>query len=206
MILSEQQSKWIFKKIKKMKSVSGEPVTEADIINWCHSINVINSLELDETEVAKGCDLSKYKIDNQFKDLILPYQVTFKGEDQQANLLADAYQDYASNPSIKDAKVLNPEDFNDTSDAIMAAFRKSANMVMVETLKGTEALDSYYKREAHDGRTFAAQPGQGWVPVELKVNVAKPRFMSEDSNWVFEEWFSAILRQLKGGKAPSSGE
>lgn len=185
-----------------MKSVSGNPVTEQDILNWCHSINTINSLELDETEVAKGCDLSKYKIDNYFKDLVLPYQVTFKGEAQQANLLADAYEEYSAGEGIKGAKVLKPEDFNDISDAIMAAFRKSSNMVMVETLKGTEALDNYYKREAHDGKTFAAQPGQGWVPVELKVNVAKERFMSEDSNWVFEEWFSAILRQLKGGQTP----
>lgn len=200
MILSEEQSKWIFNKIMKMKSVGGAPVSEQDILNWCHSINTINSLELDETEVAQGFDLSKYKIDNQFKDLILPYQVTFKGEDQQANLLSDVYANYGMTETIKGAKVLKPEEFNDISDAIMAAFKKTANFTMVENLKSTESLDSYYKRESHDGRTFAAQPGQGWVPVELKVNVAKARFMSEDSNWVFQEWFSTILRQLKGGK------
>lgn len=200
MILSKEQSKWIFNKIRKMKSVGGEPVSEQDILNWCHTINRINSLELDETEVAQGFFLDKYKIDNQFKDLILPYQVTFKGEDHQANLLSDDYFEYGATNRIEGGKVLNPEEFNDISDAIMAAFKKTANFVLVENLKGTESLENYYKRESHDGKTFAAQPGQGWVPVELKVNVAKPRFMSEDSNWIFQEWFNALLRQLKGGK------
>lgn len=199
MILSKEKRKWIYNKLKKMKSIGSIPFDEQEIANWGHTINVINALELDETEVAPGCELSKYKIETVFKDLILPYQITFKGETLQANLLSKKYAEYK--PDDKGLVTLKPEAFNDMSDAIMAAFKKTSNMVAIDTLKGTESLEKYYSREAHDDKTKAISGSAAWCPVEFGVNISKSRFMVEESNYVFEEWLSAILRNLKDGRA-----
>lgn len=203
MILSKEQQKWIFKKLIKMKSIGSSPVTEDEILGWCHSINVINSLELDETEVLPGFSTSKYKIDAAFKDMILPYQVTFKGEDLQENLLSEDYANYDKTSGT----ILKPETFNDVSEAILACFKKTANLTPIDTLKGTEPLESYYKREAHNGKTSSIGANSVlWYPVELSVNVKKSRFMNEDSNYVFEQWINAIFRNLKDGKTGAQGE
>ena len=216
LIITNKQQQWMYNKMDDMKSVSKFNLDKKVWQNWCHTTNHINSLELDQNIVGGKFQLGKYKVDNMFTPLILPYQITFNGDVREANLLDEQYANYDDNsmnygysPKVK---ILSPEDYNDVSDVILAAFKKTANFTTLDTLKSTDALSGWYKREAHGDSTSSIPDGAtGWVPVNFKVNIKKPRYMNEEANFVFEDWFSANLRTLKGGArqqqpTPGSGK
>lgn len=208
MIITKKQAINMYNKLELMKSVSRCPVPETEFVQWCHNINLVNSLELDEYILGGKYQLSKMQLDNVFAPLVLPFMVTFNGDDKEMNLLSSDYSDYCAEIAISkygytedEAKVMNPEEFKMVSEGILASFKKTSNLITVETLKGVKALGEYYKREAHGDNSLAIPENTpAWVPVQLSVNIKKERYLLEDTDFVFNEWYSEVLRGLKGSK------
>ena len=204
----------MYNKLKKMKSISSLPIEESEFRQWCHNINMLNALELDEYVLGGRFQLSKMQLDSGLHPLIIPFMVTFNGDDTETNLLSDKYQKYDAETAVSeygysksDAKLMNPEDFKMVSDGLLGAFKKTANLSSVDTLKSVAALANYYKREAHGDRSLPIATGSSaWVPVQFAVSIKKSRYLHEDTDFVFNEWWAELLRSWKGSKAAKSDD
>ena len=204
----------MYNKLKKMKSISSLPIEESEFTQWCHNINMLNALELDEYVLGGRFQLSKMQLDSGLHPLVIPFMVTFNGDDTETNLLSDKYQKYDAETAVSeygysksDTKLMNPEDFKMVSDGLLGAFKKTANLSSVDTLKSVAALANYYKREAQGDKSLPIGPGApAWVPVQFAVSIKKSRYLHEDTDFVFNEWWAELLRSWKGSKAAKSDD
>lgn len=220
MIINKETSKKIFTVLNKMKEISGTNLTQQELDNYFHTINVINTLERD-TNIVGNSTLSKYRILTKFQPLILPAEITVSNDTKQVNMLSDKYYEYTPeqyfgrelemvNPDtgkkekqvVVDVKLLPPTDFNVLNDAIVGMFKKTADLGDIEPMKITSSIDAYVGREMHDGKCVP-KPSD-YVPVELNVNIARTNYLTEDAVEQLVLWFEGIFRSYKGkGNVPT---
>lgn len=197
MIISKDKASMMYTKLNKMKSISKVGIEPDEFVQWCHTTNVINSLETDES-VLGSFVLDKYSVDQKLATLILPYEVTYDGTDRYKNLLHDDYRKYDPNNYGfgDDIEIMKPADYNEVSDVILAAFRKSANHSQIQTLKEIDSLGNYVARESDGDK--CNDTASSFVPVKFNNTLKKSRFMNQDVDEMFELWWVETLRAWKG--------
>lgn len=222
MIINRCTSKKVLDKLTKMKEISKLSISQKEMDNYFHTINMFNKLERDENIVGNNI-LSKYKILKQLEPLVLPAEVTISNSIKQYNLLSDIYRDYdpyehfgyevtvidygedEEGNRVKvgehtetqcDVELLSAADFNVLNDAIAGAFKRSAELSDVDTLKVCASIDSYVDREAQNGK--CAPKAGNYVPVELDIRVSLNRYLTEDAEEELMLWFeNDVFRALK---------
>lgn len=204
MIISRKQAEMMYLRLDKLKSITKLGMDKKEWMNWCHTVNTINALETNDCIIGKSI-LDKFEIDNNLEHLILPYEITYDGSDRFSNLKSSEYVkydavDYGYDSSVS---VMKPVDFNEVSDIVMAAFRKTSTTSNVQDLKEISSIQEYIPRMSYDGKVVDAV--QRFVPVLFEVELRKPKFMNELTEDMFELWWVDVLRKLKGHKQGSAG-
>lgn len=201
MIITSTIATNMYNRLDKLKSISKLGIELPEWLQWCHTVNVINALETDDCIIGSSI-LDKFSIEAKIASIILPYEVTYDGTDRCTNLLDESYSDYKpeNHGYASDLKPMKPADFNEVSDVLMAAFRKSSNPESVGTLKIIASLDDYAKRAAYDESCMDS--ATRFVPVELSIALTKEKFLNEDSQEMFELWWVDTLRAMKSGSNP----
>ena len=221
MIINRITSKKVLTKLTKMKEISKLNISQQEMDNYFHTINMFNTLERDENIVGNHV-LSKYLLLKQFEPLVLPSEITISNSTKQINLLSDKYRQYKAedhfgydvevkvevegkNCEVEtktvverrcDVELLSAADFNVLNDAIAGAFKKSADLTDVETLKETASIDNFVDREMQHGK--CAPKTENYVPVELDIHIAKDRYLTEDADEELLLWFeNKVFRTLK---------
>lgn len=206
-----------------MKEISKLNITQDELNNFFHTINVLNTLKRDENVVGTHV-LSKYRILKQLEPLVLPSEITISNSTKEVNLVDQMYYDYSvntfyglestehvtnevNNHETNDevsaevaatksvVRVLDASEFNVINDAIAGAFKRTAELTDVETLKITSSIDPFVDREMHGGK--CAPKTENYVPVGLSLNIIKPRYLTEDAEEELILWFENIFRALK---------
>ena len=221
MIINRITSKKVLTKLTKMKEISKLNISQQEMDNYFHTINMFNTLERDENIVGNHV-LSKYLLLKQFEPLVLPSEITISNSTKQINLLSAKYRQYKAehhfgydvevtvevegkNGEVEtktvverrcDVELLSAADFNVLNDAIAGAFKKSADLTDVETLKETASIDNFVDREMQHGK--CAPKTENYVPVELDIHIAKDRYLTEDADEELLLWFeNKVFRTLK---------
>lgn len=94
MILTKTHANILWKVLKQKKKHKAVSITFGQLCSWLNMVNVLNSLQLDETEVYDGVLASKYLCPTFIKDLFVPTTVTFSGTRKGTDFKSEEYHCY----------------------------------------------------------------------------------------------------------------
>lgn len=82
-------------------------ITKEEFFEWLNMVNVLNMVQRDETMIC-GFLISKYLMNQELVDMIMPLEVNISGNSKGANLMSDEYKTY----SPWQAKFINKADYS----------------------------------------------------------------------------------------------
>lgn len=143
MILTKTHSELLYKVVKQKCKHKTPSLDQHQMDSLCNMINVMNSVELDQTELG-GVHLIRYKKLNYIKEAFVPTTISFSGTRKGADFKSKKYQEYcpveAGFMTLQQAKELNIKVKGDIDPAKGSEpFLQVINPSMSHTEKGSFA-------------------------------------------------------------------
>lgn len=197
MKINDKHVKLLYNAFDKYSARTKLNVSEQDIKDWAHVINVVNSMEEDEKLLSKY-NVKDYEIPAEFSELVMPVRVSLTAAEGETDFLSHSH--YREEIQVEDeetgevtkvyqtisGEVISPTLFNEISDA------------MVITVNSNKVTD-YAKKNLEDARkaltlTEAAKRSttadgeyvtdEGWAHWPMRLNVVLYREEARFGNFL----------------------
>lgn len=194
MRLDVQNLQTLFNALEQGKKVTRLSVTQEQLYNLGHTINVINSLPLGRGVIGDGELLSDYQIPSSWSELIQPATIKFSSDEMAVDYKnREAYTAPIVVSGNTYDKVLSSTEFKLLWNSIVGSYEKtSPNFVSVQSLRKESTLAEVGKHAIIAGAEYCINDGL-YVPSIITIKTYDDMAYNVDCHKMFEKWLVRLI-------------